>query len=509
MKKILNTFLYFLITFITVLLVAFSLKGDRGNPIYFQNELDNRVGGPFESSSSSSRYALVKSIVEYRSIFFDSELAKFASPDLIEHDGKFSTLFTPGVSFMAIPFYVLGKQFGLPQFFTYLTTVVFALINVFLIAKIITKFRVNKYLGILCGLIFAFATPALAYANTLTQHHVSTALVLMSILNALNKRTLLNNVLFGILLGAGALVDIPNVIFMIPIGIYILSKHFRMENLKGNINIYLNPTLMGLVAGLVPLVFLFAWYNYQTTGSYTKLAQSIGRSSYFASEEHKKIAKADNQDNPKPTIPFKTRNQLRGFYILLISNERGIFYYSPIVLIGLLGLVIAYKYRLNIILTVLLTSVILVNLLLYSMFGDPWGGWSFGPRYLIPSIALLCIAAGVSFQKLHKNFLFVGISLALLLYSVGVNVLGASTTNLVPPKVEAVNLASPIPYTYKYNFQLADKNQSSALIYNLYLRDYLNAKTYIYIYGLLILAVIVGLYLMFYFDVKKIRRKYV
>ena len=34
---------------------------------------------------------------------------------------------------------------------------------------------------------------------------------------------------------------------------------------------------------------------------------------------------------------FKTRNLLNGFYIHLLSPDRGIIYYAPVILLGLLG----------------------------------------------------------------------------------------------------------------------------------------------------------------------------
>jgi len=179
---------------------------------------------------------------------------------------------------------------------------------------------------------------------------------------------------------------------------------------------------------------------------------------------------------------------------LLLSNERGIFYYNPIVIFGILGLILAFKNKNNTDLAALISSIVLVNILLYSMFGDPWGGWSFGPRYLIPATALLCAGIGYSLTKFGRNPLYILAFIIVLIYSVGVNVLGSTTTNLVPPKVEAVNLAVPIPYTYEYNLQLAQANKSGALIYNLYFKNIINVDTYIYFYITTLLVVIISLY---------------
>jgi len=478
MKKIILNTTIALISFFLLLLIV---RGDSGNPIYFQSELDTKLGGPFETSGNNSRYALTKALVDQKTIFFDEKLAKFASPDLVEHDGKFATIFTPGVSFIAAPFYYVGSILGYPQLLTYLSTTLFALLNIFLVASVARKFNVNINLSIISGLIFVFATSALSYANSLTQHHFSTAIILLAILNALQKRTILNNLFFGALVGIGALVDIPNLFFLAPVGIYVLTKHINLSS-----KLKLKPVFISLIAGVIPFIILFAFYNKQTTGSYTTLSQSIGRSSTFASEETKLIEKMPQGD--RPLLPFNTRNQLDGLYILTISNERGIFYYSPILILGVLGLILAYRAKTNNDLLSLIISIILVNLTLYSMFNDPWGGWAFGPRYLIPTSALLSTALAVSLSRFNKNLLFNSLFFGLLLYSILVNTLGATTTSLVPPKVEAQNLSTQIPYTYEYNFQLAEKNTSSSLIYNLIANKYLDVKTYIFILGILILA---------------------
>lgn len=500
-NKILNIFKYTLIALgtitILVALLSFNIKGEAGNPVYFQNELDTKVGGPFESSGSTSRYALTKSIVDQGSLFFHSELARFASPDVVGVNGKYATLFTPGVSFAAVPFYYAGNLIGLPQLAAYLSTTLFAALNIFLIYKISRKFYVSPALSMISGLIFGFATSAAAYSNTLTQHHLSVSLILLAVLNAAGKRNFFNNLTFGLIAGAGVLVDIPNLFMMTPIGLYILAKNFAVSKEGEKLTLKIKLSIIALLIGIIPMFALFGWYNFQTTGSYTKLAQSIGRTDIFATDETKEINKQSNANASKtapPIVPFETRMQLNGFYILLISDERGIFYYNPIVIFGIIGLLLAVKNKANEKLAVVVISIVMVNILLYSMFGDPWGGWSFGPRYLIPSIALLSTGIGYALSRSLRNPFVMFAFIVVVIYSSLVSTLGSATTNLIPPKVEAVNLAVTVPYTYKYNMQLAEAQKSGALIYNLYLRNSMNVQTYIYIYSGIISALILSLY---------------
>src|SRR6185436_9301842 len=107
------------------------------------------------------------------------------------------------------------------------------------------------------------------------------------------------------------------------------------------------------------------------------------------------------------SLPFVTKVQLVGAYTLLLSDERSVPVYSPVVLLGIFGIVALYKKRQKIAAANILAGTILVNLLLYSMFGDPWGGWSFGPRYLIPSLAMLCIGLALAMQIYRKKLWFI------------------------------------------------------------------------------------------------------
>ena len=469
----------------TIILMTLVVKGEKGDPIYHQSQetRDINVGGPFESSGSTSRYALTEAIVEDNTFFFSKERARFSAPDMVEYNGKFFSIFSPGISFIGIPFYMLGKSLGMAQLFTYSSTVLFALLNVFLVSKLARKLGAGLYSSLLAGFIFLFATNALSYALTYIQHHASTTIILLALLNAFGKRTLLKNLWFGALMGIGLLVDIPNVLMMAPIGLFILAQHFRVFEHKETIKVTFKLSIISLIIGLIPFLALYGWYNYQLTGSYTKIGQVIGRSDYFDPPEvrEKRRLEREAADPSGWKFPLNTRKQLSEFYILLVSNQRGWIYYSPVVVIGILGLFLEYKKRQKRNIIIVAVAIVLTTIVTYSMFGG-LGGWAFGPRYLIPATAILSVGIGIAVQRLKRQPLFILLFIVTALYSLGVNVLGAMTTTQVPPKVEAVNLLKPIPYTYEYNFQLLEENKISSLVYNLYLAEAILGKIFVYGY---------------------------
>ena len=498
-KKILFVTLYALIC---ISLVALAVKGQKENPLHFQTVKDTSVGGPFESSNNTSRYALTEAIAEDKTFFFNNPRARFATPDVEEYNGKIFSIFTPGVSFLGLPFYFLGKTVGLPQLLTYSSTVLLALINVLLIIILARKFGGGTYTSILAGFLFLFGTNALTYALTFTQHHASISLILLALLNVMGERTLIKNIYLGVLYSAALLVDLPNGILMLPIIIYALHKHLKTKSHYENIKFTLKLNIIGLLIGAAPFLTLFGWYNYQTTGSYIKVAQMLGRrvdvlpSGEFVSRRQLTI----NEDEPV-RLPFNPRNQLSGLYILLLSDERSWIWYSPVVLLGIVGLILTSKRSIKRSFLIIASSGVLTTTIAYSMFGDPWGGWAFGPRYLIPAAAVLCSGIGIALERYKRKVWFIIPFMMLAMYSIGVNVLGAMTTTQIPPKVEAVNLPSPIPYTYEYNWELmTEKNLNSSLFYNLYLSDKLSSRDFALLYASAAFGLVMILYLASIFE---------
>lgn len=503
-KKIL---IILLVTIFSLGALTFSIKGKGGNPVFYQKELDTRVGGPFEASNSSGRYALTKSIVEDKSLFLREDLARFSSPDVVSYKGKFLSVFTPGVSFLGIPFFMAGEKFGMPQLFTFYLNIIFAVLNILLIALIVKRLSGNLFAGLLAGFTFAFATNAFPYALTFTQHISSVTVVLLSLLTAMGKRTMLKNISFGALFGIGLLIDFPNAFFLVPVGLYILSQHFNKEKIGEKIRVNIKIIFVVTLLGLIPLMGLFGWYNYQTTGSYVKLGQSIGRSDEFSTNLAPHIKAKVPEENGRDSgfkLPFETRNQLNGFYILLLSNERAWIYYSPVVLLGAWGFWVLYRRQGKKEFATVATGIILLDIVLYSMFGDPWGGWAFGPRYLIPAAAVLSIGIGELIARYKKNPFFLILFFSLFSYSVIISTVGATTTNTIPPKVEAINLSTKIPYTYDYNLQLLNANTSGSLFYDLYFKDSISAKTLTYSLAGVLIGAGVLLYLFTFLEKSQI-----
>lgn len=479
MKKLLKLTGILCISLLIAFLLSFGIKGQSNNPNYYGQTKNTEVGGPFEASNNTSRYVLTETIVTNGSFTFDSRQTRFAAPDVVIYQGKAFSIFTPGVSFVGIPFYYVGTWLSIPQIATYMATILFALLNATLIYVIARNLGATRLASFVSFCLFLFGTNALPYIFSFTQHHYSLSIILLAILNAISKRTVYSNILLGVLFGAGLLFDIPNVIMLLPVGLYVAAKHFELSYTSEKIKIRVKTSLLWIIGGALPLLLLFAVYNHQITGSYTKIGQLLGRADFSEKVVEKPIQK--NIYDQK--LPFNPRNEVEGLYTLLISNERSWLWYCPVVLFGFLGMYIGYKKRETRILSVLLGSVVATNIVIYSMFGDPWGGWAFGPRYLIPSVGILSAFIALTLDRYRKRVLFGIIFLSLLGYSLYISTLGMVTTSTIPPKQEAVALNNPIPYTYEYNQKLAQANSTKSYIYNTYLKEMIDVNQFVLIYA--------------------------
>ncbi len=483
MKKI-----HYILIALSALIILLSIKGKPGNPLHYQHDNDKELAGPFELSNSTARFALTETIAKNHSFFLPHDLAKFASPDIAQHNGKFISIFTPGVSFLALPFYIFGNFFGIPQLTSYLSTIIMALLNIYLVYRLARKLDISEIPALIGAFIFVFSTNALGYALGLTQHHFSTAFILLIFLASLKRPGWKNNILLGALIGAATLIDLPNLILLLPVGIYFLKNIKKQHTNK--------KTYLGFVIGVIPFIILFFVYNQITTGSFKTFAQNIGRSHAFAESGlgRNAVDSIDDQlqnehvsqDSNNFSSPFDPRRLKNGLYILMLSNERSWLFYSPVLLLGFLGIFYGLKGKHKTMYTIVAVTIF-VNIILYASFDDPWGGWSFGSRYLIPSAAFASLGVA-NLLEINKNKFLYAVYVTLLIYSIFISSIGALSTNAIPPKREALYLSDSMLYTYKYSLEYLKQGNTSSLIYNSFFVNKISTYSYFLIFSAIIIC---------------------
>jgi len=495
------------------LILALTLRGLPGNPSADElNSTTWRDHGPLELSPERGRYALTYSIVEDHSLEFSLPVARFATPDLGMHNGKFVSLFAPGISYLVIPGYVIGRYFGAAQMGTFAVIAIFALLNAALIWLIAMRLGANRYAGAAAAAVFLFATPAFAYGVSLYQHHVSVFFILASLYILLRWRGLPSLALVWLLCAASIPVDYPNAILLFPVGLYALSRivWFRKEPQGLRIS-FRFLGIFTFITALIPLAF-FLWFNHASFGNALQLSGTV--QAVKAIDENGSPYNPEQITDPelvtKKSPPgektavgfFKTRNILNGFYTHLFSADRGMIRFTPVMIFGIIGLILMLRRRVP--LYSILIAIVGANVLLYSMWGDPYGGWAFGSRYLIPSYAILSIGIAILLTEWKKEYILLAVFSFFAFSSVWINSLGAITSSKNPPRVEVLALEKLSGHEEKFSY---DRNElflqtdgSKSFVYQTAFKDEMSPRTYHRLINYLIDGLILFLLATLFFD---------
>lgn len=490
-KHILSTFL--LVSLCSIAL-AVSLRGIPGTPTSAQlNDASWKEDGPLELSPDRGRYALAYSLVEDRSFQFSLPIARFATPDVAyTATGQYVSLFAPGLSFLIIPGYLIGKLLGAGQVGAFAIISLFAVANVLLVRAIAIRLGARDVAATLGAVAFLFASPAFTYAVTLYQHHVTTFLLLLSVYLLLRWNTLWSLAGIWFLWATSVVVDNPNLIIMLPVGLAALGRLVFVQRSATAWRVVVRPLgALTFLLALLPVLF-FLWVNYSSYGDPFQLAGTLP-SAQVIDSSGLPVEVSDREDPGTKTALgfFPTRNLLNGFYVHSVSPDRGVLWYTPVLLLGILGFVVVRQRRLDI--RNVFVAVIGFTVLLYSLWGDPWGGWAFGSRYLIPVYALLSVGVALALSHWRSRWVFLALFFILFGYSVWVNSLGALTSSANPPEVEVLALEAATgheqKYTFERNWDYLHARGSKSFVWQTVGRQYVSASLY---HALLTLGIMVG-----------------
>jgi hypothetical protein len=504
MKKIiLKVLLFIFFLSISLGIYILTLKGVYGNPKPedFKNNLDQATK-PFELSPERGRYALTMSLVNNHSFSLSQVLADAVYPDVGYYQGRFYTYFVPGISIFAIPLYIVGAKYQLAQVVTFSLSIIFALLTEVVIYKIGRNIlKLPIWASIFASLIYAFGSNSWSYAVTLYQHQ-ATAFFLYSSIYAvwLYKKKKWWSVFpafyVWLCFGLALAIDYPNGLFFAPIICYFFFSSFQLEKLQEKIKITFRPIIIVTSIIFILLVGLHGYYNQVNFGKWYRLSGSlVGYKSIKEQNLLSKTAALQKAAAKKSNVVnfFSEQQTSFGTYTLFVSPDRGLFFYFPIFAISILGFLILIKKKTYESAILLATAAVIV--FLYSSWGDPWGGWAFGPRYLIPSFPVFSLAVSLwasekRYQLLRKIIVFI-----LFLYSSAVALLGVLTTNAVPPKIEGDYLH--IGYNYFYNLKFLLDGRTSSFLYNqVFSHNVTLMQYYAFIYAIVVLLAIAVLFVL-------------
>lgn len=489
---------------------ALTLRGAPGNPDVQAVQQLTHAGSPFESSHERSPYALLISLAENNSFVLSPDWAEVASPDVGYHNGKFYSFFPPGVPQLIKPFYLIGKSYGYGQIAAYATMPLFTIAGMVLLFFIAGQiFKMPYWASLLAPLIYAFSSPAWSYSITIYQHPITVFLMLSGFYAAYKysqhskHRTSRFSFLYAIWVwfsyALGSIVDYPNVLLLAPNIIYLTLAAWKVKPSRTQIKFNLRTSLL-----TTSLIFLFfsgahAYFNYANYGHWRTLSNTLVR--YEGMEKsadvltitpEQQTAKLAKKQSTRSI--FKQENLINGVNTLFLAPDKGLFIFAPIFLLAIAGIWLISSQGINLP-TGILLSLVAANIFVYASFGDPWGGWAYGPRYLIPSMAILSLFVSKWVAYNRKKILTTILAFLLIIYSSALALLGVLTTNIVPPKIEADYLG--MKYGYHLSLEFFNKGQTSNFIFNQWLADkYTLSEYYIALFYLIISMVALTLFVL-------------
>lgn len=489
------------IVIVSIALYALCLKAIPGNI----NSQSESFRAPFqgnipayELSHERSSYATLVALDKTGRTDLGPELADAAAPDVGYLKGKFYSYFPPGLAFSAWPVYTLGKHFGYSLAAAYFMVSIFAAIGLILIYKVCFEiFKFPRWLALFVTFSTGFASTYFNFSITFYQHVPNTLFLLLGFYSAWRYGKYHNWLWAAICwscYGMASFFDFPNLILYLPVLAYLVYQGLYSVKQDNKISLGIKNSLIISSVFLMILGAAHMYYNHVTYGNWSQFSNTLP--SYNPRREGLTLQDLEKTDTvqvaaEKAQVSFalKETNLAKGFYVLLFEFDKSLLIHMPIFLLALLGIYSVRK-KINMeVVTVLL--IIGVNLLLYSSFHDPWGGWGFGPRYLVTSMPFINILVGLWLMNagwIKRLFI-----LPIVMYSAGVAILGAVTKNFLVPNVEV--LPYNLPYKIWSEFKFLKMNQNGTFVYNEYLAGKYSLTEYFI--ALWIIASLVFLVILF------------
>ncbi len=321
------------------------------------------------SANELTRWATAASIVETGSFDIASTESLIGpNVDTAQVGANLYSNKAPGTAIAAVPIYATTRLFIGPPDASNIRiswfAMRFAISTVPLAILAVWLFR--KGAGELSLVTLLFASPLFVY-SLLFFSHVFVAVAIYFAFRLLYDKGAGSRLRFlfaGALSGLAVISEFPAVF---PIGVFAAGIFFMN---RGERYSRLGSFILG---GLPFAIFLLA-YNYSLFGS--PFSMSYAHETF---PEWAEVAKTGVFGIGFPT--------LSNLFLILFSPSRGLFFFAPILAIGIVGFFSSkdratLRHRVKV-------AAVLVTILVISGHGAAHGGWAFGPRYLVPIIPLL------------------------------------------------------------------------------------------------------------------------
>jgi hypothetical protein len=323
-------------------------------------------------------------------------------PHYVQHiNGHIVSAYPPWAGVMAIPVYLLPVLGGLSAQSPWIhdleklsATLITALSVVLLLCTM--RRLTNTKIAWLIAIVYAFGTSSFSSSSqALWQHGPSQlflTLTLYWLVRGLDEPRF--SAYAGLALGSAIICRPSNVLMAIPVAAYVLIRH--------------RAQFVAFCLAALPPFLAFVTYNTLYNGSPVSTGFAVGI-----------IDPARLRSLGAHLFKTPLREGLAG---ILVSPSRGLFIYSPILLLAFVGMVMAWR-DCKLVLLKYLSPAPLLTILLTAKWINWWGGGSYGPRLLADISPFLCLYLYPPFERAQSRPLLKSAIVVLIALSIGLHAL--------------------------------------------------------------------------------------
>jgi hypothetical protein len=246
----------------------------------------------------------------------------------------------------------------------------------YLLCEIISKSKMRAFVA---ALSIMLGTMCLPFSAIFFGHQLAAALLFSSfflIFRLRLKPDLKNRPFYlfwiGFLLGCAFITEYTTLVIILPLAAYFIYRLWEKKSLPWKLRKLMMPTL----GGLIPIVILMI-YN-----------QRIFGNPFTIGYEHLGNEFSTSMSQGLLGIHWPS---IKVLFYLTFHPAQGLFWQSPVLLMGFVGIYYMLKDQQYYIEGIVITISSILYLLLNSGYFMWWGGASFGPRHLIPMLPFLAI----------------------------------------------------------------------------------------------------------------------
>jgi len=457
---------------LALILVMRGNTGNFGTPAelhsYFDSAetVNDRMSQTLGSDRVASQYVGMVSIADYGTIDIPEEIIQYSGRDVgFTKDERVFSWFPIGLQVLTVPFYLIGKIFNMSLVFAHLPVIIISFLNLILLYQISRNiFKLDQKTGLLVSYVYGFASVAIVYSVMYIPHQISTFLLLscfylawkfFETYSTKNKWLFMSGI--WILWSTSSFFDYPNWIIISPVFLYIFFKIISRNKKKKEFLILFVTSIFGILG-----LFGQGLYNHVVYDNWQQMSNTLPQ--YEWRNMPKLLKTFDNFDfeverKNKIFNVFRLDKLKEGAQVLLFSFDRGLFVFTPLFLLSLLGYFFFFRKK-NYEKIFLLYAPVF-TILIYAIFPDAWGGYAFGARYLLPVMAIMSVSFGLIYHK-FQNLYFRIFSILLIVFSLIQSLAGVMSTTIIAPK------QNTMVYGIK-NYDFLMQNVSGNLWYNVFL----------------------------------------